>query len=154
MFKPLYRARPTLWVSVILAVLFTSRAFNEYSPSSDRHCCQHPHTKLHDISCSSANCFPTLSAFLESKGLDNSRTIFLTIASNSYLEPMINFRRSLEKWSLGENYVALCLDVECVQAANAHNITAYDGYLMTAKEAQSDWHLPVGRMKVWSLLTF
>jgi len=92
-----------------------------------------------------------LSTFLESNGLDNSRTIFLTIASKEYIEQMVNFRTSLAEWKLGNNYVVLCLDVECLQGAKEYDILAYDGYIMTAEEAAGDWHIPVARLKVHPL---
>ena len=44
--------------------------------------------------------------------------------------------------------MVLCLDRECVEAAELHDIHAYTRYLMSANEAGDDWHLPVARIKV------
>jgi len=89
-----------------------------------------------------------LSSFLESHGLYNSRTIFLTMASKGYMQEIVNFRDTLAKWKLGENYVVLCLDLGCLEGAKEHGILAYDGYIMTPEEARGDWHIPVARLKV------
>jgi len=64
---------------------------------------------------------------------------------------MINFKLGLDMWGLGDRFVVLCLDRECVQAAESHEIHAYTRYLMTAGEAGDDWHLPVARIKVMLL---
>ena len=89
-----------------------------------------------------------LSAFLNAHGLDTSQTLFVTMASTQYIEPMINFNKALKKWNLDKFYVVLCLDVECTKAAEAHNILAYSGFLMSENEALNDWHDPIARMKV------
>src|SRR5579862_3784708 len=90
----------------------------------------------------------SLSGFLQSRGLGNDETLFITIASKKYIESMINFKFALDTWGLGNRYVVLCLDRECVQAADSHNIHAYTRYLMSSSEAGDDWHLPVARIKV------
>ena len=61
---------------------------------------------------------------------------------------MINFRTSLEKWGLERNYVVLCLDADCMQAAKAQKILAYGGYFAKAKETGGEWRTLVGGMKV------
>jgi len=89
-----------------------------------------------------------LSTFLRNTGIGTDRTLFVTIASKSYIEPMINFKIALDKWNLGGNYVVLCLDIECAQAAESSNIIAFDGYFMSGKESKGDWHFPIARIKV------
>ena len=91
---------------------------------------------------------PSLSGFLQSKGIGNDQTLFITIASVKYIDSMINFKLGLDTWGLGGRYIVLCLDRECVQAAQAHNIHASTRYLMSENEAADDWHLPVARIKV------
>jgi len=88
------------------------------------------------------------SAFLKSHGIDNNRTLFVTLASKQYIEPMINFNVALKRWNRDKNYVVLCLDIECLQAAEAHDFLAYDGYFMRDTEVGHDWHASVARMKV------
>jgi len=61
---------------------------------------------------------------------------------------MINFKLGLDRWGLGEQFLVLCLDHECVKAAEANNIHAYGRYITTAKEEDDDWHTPVARIKV------
>ena len=95
-----------------------------------------------------------LSTFLKSNGLDNDRTIFLTIASKEYAKQMINFKLSLEKWKLEQNYVVLCLDIDCLDVAESHNILAYARYLISEEDANGDWHIPVARIKVSLSCTF
>lgn len=73
------------------------------------------------------------------------------MASERYIDLIINFKTALDKWNLGENYVVLCLDIECVRASEAHKIIAYDGYIRSRNETNVDWHLPVARMKVYTL---
>jgi len=63
---------------------------------------------------------------------------------------MINFNVALKRWGLERNYMVLCLDVECVQAAEADDFLAYDGYFMRETEVGHDWHASVARMKVTS----
>ena len=95
----------------------------------------------------------SLSGFLQSRGVSNDKTLFVTIASKKYVAPMINFKFGLDRWDLGKQYVILCLDHECVQAAESQNIHAYTGYLMSAKEEGDDWHTPVARIKVFQTST-
>lgn len=64
------------------------------------------------------------------------------------MDPIINFRTALDKFGLGQNYLVLCLDTGCFEGAEAQNILAYDGYIMSAEEAENDYHLPVARAKV------
>jgi len=90
------------------------------------------------------------SAFLESHGIDNNRTLFVTMASKQYIEPIINFNVALKRWNRDKNYVVLCLDIECLQAAEVHDFLAYGGYLMRDTEVGHDWHPSVARMKVAS----
>jgi hypothetical protein len=89
-----------------------------------------------------------LSNYLRRGGIGPNRTLFITMASRKYIEPMINFKRSLDRWNEGRNYIVLCLDRECVDAGIANGIHAFDGYLQTTSEAEGDWHHPVARMKV------
>lgn len=89
-----------------------------------------------------------LSNYLRRGGIGPNRTLFVTMASRKYIEPMINFKYSLDRWNEGQNYVVLCLDIECVEAGRTHGIHVFDGYLQTIAEAQGDWHSPVARMKV------
>lgn len=64
------------------------------------------------------------------------------------MEPIVNFKSALDIFNLGRNYVVLCLDVECVAEAKAHDIIAYGGYIIQIEEGNDDWHYPVARMKV------
>ena len=73
----------------------------------------------------------------------------MTIASKHYIQQMINFKTSLQKWDLDRCFLVLCLDRECLQAAKENGIMGYDGYLMTPEEAAGDWHVPVARLKVF-----
>lgn len=91
-----------------------------------------------------------LTQFLVSNGVGTDRTLFISMASEAYIEPMINFKVGLEKFNLGENLFVLCLDTPCLEAAKQHRILAYDGYLMNEMEAQGDWHHPIARVKVCS----
>lgn len=93
-----------------------------------------------------------LSTFLRNKGLENNRTLFVTMASEYYINSIINFKIALDKWNLGKEYVVLCLDIECVRASEAHEVIAYDGYIRYRNETNGDWHLPVARMKVHTTL--
>lgn len=70
------------------------------------------------------------------------------MASEEYVAPMINFWNALNNWGLGDDYVVLCLDPRCMEAAEALNITAYGGYLLSSDDELKDWHVPVARMKV------
>jgi hypothetical protein len=92
--------------------------------------------------------FSSLADFLQSRGLGNDKTLFVTIASKQYVDPMINLKYALDMWGLGEQYVVLCLDHECVHGAESHKIHAYTRYLMNAKEDGDDWHTLVARIKV------
>lgn len=93
-----------------------------------------------------------LSNYLRRGGIGPNRTLFITMASRQYIEPMINFKHALDRWNEGQNYIVLCLDIECVEAGIAHGIHAFDGYLQTITEAQGDWHYSVARMKVFQFL--
>lgn len=73
----------------------------------------------------------------------------MTIASKHYIQQMINFKTSLQKWDLDRCFLVLCLDRECLQAAKENGIMGYDGYLMTPEEAAGNWHVPVARLKVF-----
>ena len=92
--------------------------------------------------------FGPLSSFLQSKGISVNQTIYLTMASKEYIDPVINFKKQLDKFDLGDVYVVLCLDPECVDATKAHHILGFGGYLATETEAEGDWHFPIARMKV------
>jgi hypothetical protein len=89
-----------------------------------------------------------LSTFLGRNGIENDKTVFLTIASQEYMPQIINFRASLRKWKLDSRYAVLCLDVECLSVSKDNGIVAYDGYIMSPEEAAGDWHVPVARLKV------
>jgi hypothetical protein len=70
------------------------------------------------------------------------------MASENYIESVINFKRQLDKFSLGGRFLVLCVDPACVEAMSKHSILGYDGYLQTESESKADWHLPIARMKV------
>jgi hypothetical protein len=89
-----------------------------------------------------------LSSFLQSRGIGNERTVFLSMASKDYIEPVINFKKQLDKFTLGGDYVVLCLDNECLDAMGNNSILGYGGYLLTESDAKEDWHIPIARMKV------
>jgi hypothetical protein len=89
-----------------------------------------------------------LAEFLRSKGLGTDRTLFVTIASQPYAESMVNFKMGLDRFSLGGDYVVLCLDVPCLETARNHDIVAFGGYLMNETEPAGDWHYPVARAMV------
>ena len=89
-----------------------------------------------------------LPEFLESKGVGTDRTLFLTIASEPYIESTINFKRGLDNFSLGEDYVVLCLDTPCLEAARGHDIIAFGGYIMKETEATDGWGYAIARAKV------
>jgi hypothetical protein len=91
-----------------------------------------------------------LSEFLQSRGIGTDRTLFVTIASEPYIEPMVNFRMGLDRFSLGGDYVVLCLDVPCLDTARKYDIVAFEGYLMKETEAGDDGHDPVAQTKVHS----
>ena len=95
-----------------------------------------------------------LAEFLRSKGLGTERTLFVTIASQPYTETMVNFKMGLDRFSLGEEYVVLCLDVPCLDTAKNHDIVAFGGYLMNETESAGDWHYPVARAMVYSYHRF
>jgi hypothetical protein len=92
-----------------------------------------------------------LSTYLRLNGIGNDKTLFLSMASKEYIEPVINFRKQLNIFGLAESYVVLCLDTDCVEATKKHHILGYDGFLVTEAEAQGDWHDPIARMKVTHL---
>jgi len=71
----------------------------------------------------------TLSQFVRSNGVGTDRTLFVTMASESYIQPMVNFRWSLDRFDLGKDYVVLCFDEACMAAAQQHDIMAYGGYI-------------------------
>lgn len=89
-----------------------------------------------------------LSSYLRSNGIYTDKTIYLTMASKDYIEPIINFKTQLDKFALGESYVVLCVDTECLEATKSHHILGFGGYLATETEAMEDWHNPIARMKV------
>lgn len=95
--------------------------------------------------------FPTkggpLSAFLRSNSIGTDKTVFLTIADRNFIEAAIHFKTQLDKFELGETCVILCLDTDCLEAAKAQSVLAYDGYVI--REA-GDWRMPVAQMKVQS----
>lgn len=95
-----------------------------------------------------------LSTYLRSHGVYPDQTIYVTMASKGYIESAINFKRQLDKFSLGGRFIVLCVDLECVEVMSNHSILGYDGYLQTESEAQDDWHLPIARMKVTTPLPF
>ena len=70
------------------------------------------------------------------------------MATEGYVDPIVNFRMALDKFGLGQNCIILCLDQGCVERAKQHNIVAYDGYIMTSEEVGGDYHVPVARAKV------
>lgn len=89
-----------------------------------------------------------LPEFLESKGVGTDRTLFLTVASDPYIESMINFKRGLDNFSLGEDYVVLCLDTQCLETARSHDIIAFGGYIVKEAEATDDWRYAIVHAKV------
>lgn len=90
----------------------------------------------------------SLTSFLRSRAVETDSTLFIALASENYIEPIINFRASLDKWNMGKNYVVICMDTACLQAAETHDILAYDGYCINRRELGSDWHIPIARAKV------
>lgn len=91
----------------------------------------------------------TLSQFLRSHDVGTDRTLFVTMASESYIEPMVNFKRSLDKFDLGKDYVVLCFDLPCVAAAKKYDVLAYDGYIGHGSEERS---YQIARAKVLTFL--
>lgn len=88
----------------------------------------------------------SLTGFLQSRGVGNDKTLFITIANKKYVDAMVNFKFALDKWDLGQQYVVLCLDQKCMEAAESHNILAFNSNLMT--DDNDEWQAPVARIKV------
>jgi hypothetical protein len=88
----------------------------------------------------------SLPDFLKDHQLGTNQTVFITMADEKYVEPMVNFKISLDKWDLGGNYVVLCLDEKCSNLAESRHILHYDGYFKS-RDATT-WNAPVARAKV------
>lgn len=97
---------------------------------------------------------PPLARFLQNSGLGKDKTLFITMATEGYMDAVFNFKLGLDKFDLGGNCVVLCLDKGCVERAKEHNICAYDSYVMNGDEAGGDYHVPVARAKVISSKRF
>ena len=89
-----------------------------------------------------------LSAFLHEHGIQNDRTLFVTMANKAYVDPMVNFKWGLDIFHLGNDYLVLCLDQACLEQAAQYDILAYDGFI----EEGVNWHQQIARIKVPSLL--
>ena len=86
-----------------------------------------------------------LSAFLHANGIGNDRTLFVTMANEAYIDPMVNFKWGLDIFNLGRDYLVLCLDQACLDQAKRYEVLAYDGYV----EEGLNWHHHIARMKVY-----
>jgi len=86
----------------------------------------------------------SISGFLQSQGVGPDRTLFVAMATESYIEPMVNFKWGLDKFELGGDYVVLCLDVPCLEAAHRYNILAFRGFVGKSLEGAVDWHSRLG----------
>ena len=91
---------------------------------------------------------PTLSDFLKQHRIESNQTLFVTMADGNYIDPMLNFKLSLDKWDLGKDYLVLCLDSKCSSVAQSHHILHYDGYYK--KDNDTNWKIGVARSKVTS----
>jgi len=92
----------------------------------------------------------SLPGFLQSRGVGVDKTVFVTIASEKYVQSTVNFKFSLDRWGLGRQFVVLCLDDDCVREAESHGIYAYNRYATDAKERSDNWRRAVARVKVLS----
>jgi hypothetical protein len=88
----------------------------------------------------------SLPEFLKDHQLGTDQTVFITMADEKYVGPMVNFKISLDKWDLGGNYVVLCLDQKCSSVAESRHVLHYDGYLKS--QDSTSWNAPVAHAKV------
>jgi hypothetical protein len=85
-----------------------------------------------------------LSGFLQSHRIGTDKTLFLTIADKNFLGAALHFKSQLDRQGLGDSFVILCLDDECLKGAEGKSL-AYDGFVF---RGPGDWHTPVAKMKV------
>jgi hypothetical protein len=88
----------------------------------------------------------SLPEFLKDHQLGIDQTLFITMADEKYVEPMVNFWISLDQWDLSGNYMVLCLDERCSNVAESRHILHYDGYFKS--QDTTTWNAPVAKAKV------
>jgi len=96
-----------------------------------------------------------LTRFLLSNGVTPNRTLFVGMASKSYIPLMLNFKLGLTKYQLEKDYLILCLDQACLDACKEHDVLAYGGYRLdneTVLQAAGGWRNPIAKAKVMKQL--